>query len=332
MKVAYKEIIESKVIPQAQLYLILGNPYHLQNEVQHKLSSHFQNNGYLNTKNFIVDADTDISILQNELETKLLFDSERIIVLNIVSSSIPRNLISLLTNQKLTKDTIVILKYATPNISFKKTKFYELMNKDHCIIEVAELNGSNLKNWIKRKFIKNNIHFSEEFYSKLLEKNEGNTASMSQELYKMSLLKISDPEKYFKYLEKDYKYTEYDLINAMQQMNLEKARKILYYLKSTKTSEVYILFLLNSEIKKIYSLSNSLSPEPYIPYFKKSLYASLTNKLSNKTMESLISFTVELDKSLKTGSNKINSWLQLEIFISCFILDKPMDYLIGRAS
>ena len=58
-----------------------------------------------------------------------------------------------------------------------------------------------LKNWVKQKFIKNKIKYSDEFLERLLEKNEGNTSAISQELYKMSLLNISDINTYFHYLQ-----------------------------------------------------------------------------------------------------------------------------------
>ena len=62
----------------------------------------------------------------------------------------------------------------------------------------------------------------------------------------MSLLNISDISIYFNYLQKEYKFTEYDLIDSILELNSAKAIKILNYLESVKSPEVYILFLINS--------------------------------------------------------------------------------------
>ena len=67
----------------------------------------------------------------------------------------------------------------------------------------------------------------------------------------MSLLNIKDIGTYFDYIQQEYKFTEFDLIDSIISNDLKKTIRILNYLKSIKSSEVYILFLLSNEIKKI---------------------------------------------------------------------------------
>ena len=145
----------------------------------------------------------------------------------------------------------------------------------------------------------------------------------------MSLLNISDINTYFDYLQKEYKFSEYDLINSLLETDLQKSIKILKYLKSVKAPEVYILFLLNMEIKKIYSLAGGLSPSPYIPNYKKNIYGRLANNANSQILESLMELCYFIDKSIKTGANNINIWHQLEILISSFILNKSPKYFLN---
>ena len=56
MKISYKEFLDLQTIPEVSLYLILGGPYHLQNEVQHRIER-VLNDDDTNIKNFIVDSD-----------------------------------------------------------------------------------------------------------------------------------------------------------------------------------------------------------------------------------------------------------------------------------
>ena len=53
MKISYKEFLDLQAIPEVSLYLILGGPYHLQNEVQHRIER-VLNDDDTNIKNFIV--------------------------------------------------------------------------------------------------------------------------------------------------------------------------------------------------------------------------------------------------------------------------------------
>ena len=105
-----------------------------------------------------------------------------------------------------------------------------------------ELSGANLNDWVK-KFLKNNIVYNEDLFKKLIDKNEGNTSAISQELYKMSLLDIKDVGVYFDYLQKEYKFTEFDLTDSMIDGDLKKTLKILSYLKSIKSQ--MSTFILN---------------------------------------------------------------------------------------
>ena len=324
MKISYKQFFDSPEIPESSIYLVLGKPYHLQNDVQSRLESFLKKSGS-SIKHLVVDSDFDINEIRNDFESYSLFEEKKSLILNIVSNTVPKKLLDYLLNNKAPKDLNLIIKLGLQTPAFKRGKFLSMLNLEGCIIEISELKGIHLNNWVKQKFKKNNITYSDELFAKLIQKNEGNTSSISQELYKMSLLNISDISVYFDYLQKEYKFTEYDLIDSILELNSAKAIKILNYLESVKSPEVYILFLINSEIKKIYYLLNNLSPPPYIPNHKKILYSTFARQSSSNNLSDLIELSYIIDRRIKTGAGNFNVWHQLEILVASFILNEPLN-------
>ncbi len=324
MKISYKQFFDSPEIPESSIYLILGKPCHLQNDVQSRLESFFKKSGS-SIKHLVVDSDFDIHEVRDDFESYSLFEEKKSLILNVVSNTIPKKLLDYLLINKVPKDLNLIIKLGPQTPAFKRGKFLSMLSSEGCIIEISELKGIHLNSWVKQKFKKNNIIYSDELFEKLIQKNEGNTSSISQELYKMSLLNISDISVYFNYLQKEYKFTEYDLIDSILELNAAKAIKILNYLESVKSPEVYILFLINSEIKKIYYLLNNLSPQPYIPNHKKILYSTLSRQSDSHNLLDLIELSYVIDRRIKTGFGNFNVWHQLEILVASFILNEPLN-------
>ena len=171
--------------------------------------------------------------------------------------------------------------------------------------------------------------YSDEIFDKIINKSEGNTLSIAQELYKMSLMELNDLNNYFDIIQSDYKFSEYDLLDSCLNHNLSKSLKILNYLQSVNFPEPYILFLLHNEVKKIYSLSNNSKLEVYIPSYRVKIYQNLLSHIDISVLLDLIEYCHEIDKNIKTGSISIGFWHQLEILISCFILNKTVKNFIG---
>ena len=323
MKITYKKFINSPRLSEYGMYLILGKPYHLQNEVQSKIEKFYKDKGYM-VKKIIVDSDFNLDTIKDDFENYSLFSENKFILFNIISSTIPKSLSEYLVDMKSTSDLVIVIKLNPQSPSFKKTKIYSKIDSDGCVIEIYELAGSSLIEWMKMKFKKNNITYTEELFKKLIDKNEGNTSAISQELYKMSLLDISDVGIYFDFIQKEYKYSEFDLIDSIVDCNIQKVLKILGYLKSIKSPEVYILFLINSEIKKIHSLACKLSPPPYIPSFKKNIYDKFSENYNKEHLMGLLQSCYAIDKSIKLGIKNSNIWHDLEVLVIAFIMKKPL--------
>ena len=330
MKLNYKEFIGASRIPESAIYLIHGSPRHLQNEIERRIQNYFKKLNFLTKKNFVIDSDFILDDLRNEIELNTLFKENRVITLNVVSTSIPQKIKDIISDAKVPDDLKIIIKIDRQASSFKKTKFYEYLSKSSTIIEIFELTGHDLKIWVEKKFTTYKLKFDEQIFKKIIEKTEGNTLAIIQEIYKMSLADITDVNNYFDVLQNDYKFSEFDLINSLLNLDLSKSLKILKYLEEVNFPSVYLLFLLNSEFKKIYNLNIGNKLNIYIPNFKIKTYDYVRTKVDSDTLTTVIEYCHSIDKSIKTGVENISLWHQLEILISCFILNKPVDKFIGK--
>mgnify|MGYP005999792037 FL=1 len=99
MKITYKKFISSPKVPKYGIYLILGKPYHLQNEVQSKIESYYKNNNYM-IKKIIVDSDFNLEAIKDDFENYSLFSENKFIMFNIVSNVIPKSLSEYLLHTK----------------------------------------------------------------------------------------------------------------------------------------------------------------------------------------------------------------------------------------
>ena len=317
----YKGLTETKTIPQSSIYMIHGSPRILQNEIEKKIENYYKNYEFLSKKNFILDTDSSIEEIENELQSLSLFDEKKIITINIVSKTLPSKIKTVLTKNLIPESIKIILKLDRQQSSFKKNAFYQMCSKSECVIEVYELQGAYLKNWVKNKLIKNQINFSDELCTSLIEKNEGNTLSIAQELYKLTLLEKDFTNENINKMNTNYKFNEFSLIDAIHDADLIKSYKILDYLKLINVQRPFILFLLNNEIKKIYNLKNN--NDCLIPTFKLEKYKRLTSKYNNDILEDFLRFSQFIDLNIKSNKNNIDTWHLLSVLISCFVLNIP---------
>ena len=73
------------------LFFIHGNPRNISNEIEHDIRSFHKKLDYKSTT-YVIDDDSQTEIINNSYFGQSLFDEKKIITLNIVSNSIPKNL------------------------------------------------------------------------------------------------------------------------------------------------------------------------------------------------------------------------------------------------
>ena len=134
-----------------RLFMIHGNPRNLSNELEHDITSFYKKLEYKHV-NYVIDDDTQTESIEQNFYEQSLFNEKKIVTLNIVSNSIPKNLKCFIESieNKSTENKIIIKLDRQPS-SFKNTKIYKLLSTNDCVIELYELKGKLLEKWILNK-------------------------------------------------------------------------------------------------------------------------------------------------------------------------------------
>ena len=125
---------------------------------------------------------------------------------------------------EITEDKLII-KLDRQASSFKKTSFYKLISNSGCVIEIYELKGRILEQWVINKYKINNLDFNNDLVRDVINSNLNNSLSISQSIYLKSL------SKNYKALLDSSRYSEYDLIDTILGKDIKGFERVSNYLK-----------------------------------------------------------------------------------------------------
>ena len=301
------DYIKFKKLPLSSemvLFFIHGNPRNISNELEHDILNFYKKLDY-KQQTYVIDDDSQTDIINNSYFEQSLFDDKKIITLNIVSNSIPKNLKVFIENVVTNKNqNRIIIKLDRQSSSFKNTKFYKHISSNSCLIELYELKGKLLEQWVINKCKINKISYDDQFISNLIELNFNNSLSISQTIYQKSLMDVIDERD----TAENSKYGEYDLVDTLLNKDYLKFLKISNYLQSINSPLTYIIFLLNSELEKLYLIQQSKNNKPFIPQFLQTKYNVASSRYTTDSLLNALKNIVKLDINSKYNSKNSNSW------------------------
>ena len=286
------------------LFLVHGNPRNISNEIERDIIIFYKKLGFKRI-NYVIDDDTQTEDLKSNLHEQSLFEEKKLFVINVVCKSIPINMKKLIDAwiSQQTGDRI-ILKLDRQSASFKKTNLYKNISNMACVVEIYELKGQVLERWVAGKCKANDIEFNQDYIKELIDLNLNNTLSISQSIYLKGLMgsKVNS-------MIDSSKYSEYDLIDTLLNKDASGFLKVSSYLREIDTSLPYIIFLVNQELEKIYSLIKPTASKPYIPSFLKLKYTSASKKYTLDEILFLLKNIASIDIKSKYMSKKSNPWV-----------------------
>ncbi len=287
------------------LFFIHGNPRNISNELEHDILNFYKKLAY-KQQTYVIDDDSQTDIINNAYFEQTLFDDKKVITLNIVSNSIPKNLKLFIETVITSKNqNRIIIKLDRQPSSFKNTKFYKHVSSNSCLIELYELKGKLLEQWVINKCKLNNISYHNQFISNLIELNFNNSLSISQTIYQRSLMDVIDDRD----TKENSKYGEYDLIDTLLNKDYLNFLKISNYLQSINAPLTYIIFLLNSELEKLYLIQQSKNNKPFIPQFLQTKYRTASSMYTSDSLLNALKNIIKLDVNSKYNSKNSNSWV-----------------------
>ena len=301
------DYIKFKKLPlssEMALFFIHGNPRNISNELEHDILNFYKKLDY-KQQTYVIDDDSQTDIINNCYFEQSLFDDKKIITLNVVSNSIPKNLKvfieTVVTNKNQNR---IIIKLDRQSSSFKNTKFYKHISSNSCLIELYELKGKLLEQWVINKCKINKISYDDQFISNLIELNFNNSLSISQTIYQKSLMNVIDERD----TAENSKYGEYDLVDTLLNKDYLRFLKISNYLQNINAPLTYIIFLLNSELEKLYLIQQSKNNKPFIPQFLQTKYNAASSRYTTDSLLNALKNIVKLDINSKYNSKNSNSW------------------------
>ena len=301
------DYIKFKKLPLSSemvLFLIHGNPRNISNELEHDILNFYKKLDY-KQQTYVIDDDSQTDIINNCYFEQSLFDDKKIITLNVVSNSIPKNLKVFIETVVTKKNqNRIIIKLDRQSSSFKNTKFYKHISSNSCLIEIYELKGKLLEQWVINKCKINKISYDDQFISNLIELNFNNSLSISQTIYQKSLMNVIDERD----TAENSKYGEYDLVDTLLNKDYLRFLKISNYLQNINAPLTYIIFLLNSELEKLYLIQQSKNNKPFIPQFLQAKYSAASSRYTTDSLLNALKNIIKLDINSKYNSKNSNSW------------------------
>ena len=309
------DYIKFKKLPlssEMALFFIHGNPRNISNELEHDILNFYKKLDY-KQQTYVIDDDSQTDIINNSYFEQSLFDDKKIMTLNIVSNSIPKNLKAFIETVVTNKNqNRIIIKLDRQSSSFKNTKFYKHISSNSCLIELYELKGKLLEQWVINKCKINKISYDDQFISNLIESNFNNSLSISQTIYQKGMMDVIDKRDTVE----SSKYGEYDLVDTLLNKDYLKFLKISNYLQSTNAPLTYIIFLLNSELEKLYLIQQSKNNKPFIPQFLQTKYNVASSRYTTDSLLNALKNIVKLDVNSKYNSKNSNSWVSFNDLFS----------------
>ena len=286
------------------LFFKHGNPRNISNELEHDILNFYKKLDY-KQQTYVIDDDSQTYIINNCYFEQSLYDDKKIITLNVVSNSIPKNLKVFIETVVTKKNqNRIIIKLDRQSSSFKNTKFYKHISSNSCLIEIYELKGKLLEQWVINKCKINKISYDDQFISNLIELNFNNSLSISQTIYQKSLMNVIDERD----TAENSKYGEYDLVDTLLNKDYLRFLKISNYLQNINAPLTYIIFLLNSELEKLYLIQQSKNNKPFIPQFLQAKYSAASSRYTTDSLLNALKNIIKLDINSKYNSKNSNSW------------------------
>ena len=112
------------------------------------------------------------------------------------------------------------------------------------------------------------------------------------------------------------KYGEYDLVDTLLNKDYLRFIKISNYLQSINAPLTYIIFLLNSELEKLYLFQQSKNNKPFIPKFLQAKYSAASTRYNPNSLLNALKNIIQLDINSKYNSKNSNSWVSFNDLFS----------------
>jgi len=288
------------------IYFIYGNDTYRLKKTVDAMRAKYEDSSGMNSS--VLDGDYDIEkIRSNVMSLPFLTDKRLVIIKNILGAKgvDGKKIIEILDN-KPESTIILFIEEGEPD---KRTALFKRLMKEKPK-ELDLLQGGELLKWIKAETEKNGGNIETKEANMLAGYYGGDLWQLKNEIQKLvNYDKKITEENIEKLSVANVNVKIFDLTDAITAKNREKAYKILSELLDSGENEMYILSMIQWQVRNlalVYDLKNSnerdiASKAKMNPYIVKKTLSATRKIESLDTIKAYYSLIIEAENDIKTG-------------------------------
>lgn len=300
------------------IYFVHGNDTYRLKKTVDAMRGKYEDSSGMNSSVF--DGDYDIEkIRSNVMSLPFLSDKRLVIIKNILGAKgVDGKKIIEILDSKPDSTVMLFIEEGEPD---KRTSLYKRLTKEKSK-ELNLLQGAELLKWIKAETEKNGGQIETKEANMLTGYYGGNLWQLKNEIQKlMSYDKKITEGSIEKLSVANINVKIFDLTDAIIQKNREKAYKILSELLDSGENEMYILSMIQWQVRNlalIYDLKDSnerdiASKAKLNPYIVKKTLSATRKIESPDTIKTYYGLIIEAENDIKTGAKDPDVAMELLI-------------------
>lgn len=309
---------------QVPFYLLTGDEPLLIEECCDKIRSTLRNQGVNEREVLHVEGHFKWEYLLECANALSLFAEQRLIELRLGSHKVNKAASDILQEylQHAPAENTLLIIADKLDAGSKKSAWFKLLEQKGAIIEVWPVEINQLPGWIRHRASQLSLQLDDSAVQLLADRVEGNLLAARQELEKLQLLYPNatlTAEQIIDAVSDSSRYDVYGLMDAVAAGESARCIKILNVLRQEGTEPPVVLWALSREIRTLYAIKVGLSrginydtlcQKERIWGKRKALLRRCADRLSEQTLEALISSSQTLDKVIK-GAAAGSPWVLL---------------------
>ena len=336
---AFLNQVQNRQLTLSSLYLFYGEEALFLRDSTDALRGLLQEQGYLFSDRYEVDAGFDWQSLQMETQAGSLFSEQRVVLISMPKGNpgkeggkFIQDWVNL--NAKLVQmppEVIVIIACEKLDSRQTKAKWFQAIESAGLVVQAKPVPANALPNWCQQRAQLQGLQLENEAASLLAERVEGNLLAADQELIKLGLLHPANTVVTAQMIQESVvdqaHYQLFALSTAMLNGRNDYALQVLHRLRQEGIEAPVILWLLAKEIRELLNMTQLQQSMPKAQAFKQlriwqSRQAEVNNALQRHATEdwqTLLKQALEVDlmiKGLKKTINEDEIWMGLSALVS----------------
>ncbi|WP_108652124.1 DNA polymerase III subunit delta [Dongshaea marina] len=259
MKRVYPEQLNQQLkAGLAACYLLFGEEPLLKQESRDAIAATARSQGFDEQLHFKVEGSFDWQPLFEACQELSLFSSRQLIELEF--PKVPDHKVAKQLEQLcalLHADILLILSGPRLNTAQQKSQWFSRFASQGVYVPIAHPDHQHFPRWMQQRFRALNLNPTPDAITFMCHAFEGNLLAAKQTLELLPLQQLSSPievRELQTIVEQHSHFSRYQLIDALYEGRIKRARHILRQLKAEGTESAQLIWLFHHELEQLYPL------------------------------------------------------------------------------